>query len=85
MITVLQNMGLSVLPLAIGIVLDLSNANAPAIDPNPYWAVTLFFALLALSGVICSLVLNSDAAVYNALNRRGGVLPSATPSPTASP
>ena len=85
MITVLQNMGLTVLPLAIGVVHDVSVAHAPAIDPNPYWAVTLFFALLALSGIICSLVLNSDAAVYHALNRRGGVLPSATPSPTASP
>ena len=85
MITVLQNMGLSVLPLIIGLVHSLCRESAPAVDPNPYRGVTTFFAILALSGVACSLTLNSDRAVYRALNRRGGVLPSATPSPTASP
>ena len=73
------------LPLAVGVVLDLCRQVAPPIDPNPYAGVTLFFAALALSGVLCSLALNSDTAVYRALNRAGGMLPSATPSPVASP
>ena len=64
---------------------DPSMEGAPPVDPNPYQGVTLFFAALALSGVACSLLLNSDPFVYHALNRRGGMLPSATPSPTASP
>ena len=73
MITVLQNMGLTVLPLAIGVVHDVSVAHAPP-RPQSVLGLRLFFALLALSGIICSLVLNSDAAVYHAPNRRGNPL-----------
>lgn len=82
LITVLQNMGLVVLPILVGVVLNFwrSTVSSP-VDPNPYEGVTLFFALLALCGVLCSLVLNSDPLTYRALNTAGGTLPSAAPSP----
>ena len=84
MTTVLQNCGLMSVPLAVGVVYDVSSAGAPPVDPNPYAGVTLFFAALALLGVLFALALSADAPTRTALNTPGGMLPSATPSPTAS-
>ena len=85
MITVLQNMGLTVLlsPLA-SCTMFQSPMRRPLtpIRTGPSHCSSRSSRSQASSAAWCS---NSDAAVYHALNRRGGVLPSATPSPTASP
>lgn len=83
--TVLQNCGLMIIPMAVGYVFDVARAHAPPVEPNPYAAVNLFFAGLALAGVVFAWLLRADPATRHALNTPGGMMPSAAPSLAPSP
>lgn len=92
LVTTLQNLGLFVLPLIVGLVLDVTTADAPLVDPNPYAGVEMFFASLGGAGVLIGLLLNTHAPTRIALNSPGGTLahgytPLSTPeiSPEWSP
>lgn len=73
LVTTLQNFGLFVLPLTVGLVLDLSRAGGSPVD-NPYRNVELFFATLGLAGLLAGVALNADEDTRRALNTPGGRL-----------
>jgi len=83
LVTAMQNMGLFAIPIAVGMVHDLTADDTP---DNPYRGVELFFAALALVGVGAGLLLNAQPGARTALNTPGGVMAglrdgSWTPSP----
>ena len=75
---------------------ELTTADAPLIDPNPYAGVSIFFACLGMCGVLCGVLLHQDRPLRLALNTPGGSIArgyspqsslesSMAPSPTPSP
>jgi len=86
LVTTMQNCGLFAFPLLVGLVLDVTTADAPPLDKNPYAGVEVFFASLSFCGVACGLVLISNKATRLALRLPGGRLPTATGyTPATSP
>ena len=76
--------------------LELTTADAPSIDPNPYAGVSIFFACLGMCGVLCGVLLHQDRPLRLALNTPGGSIArgyspqssleaSMAPSPITSP
>jgi len=85
LITALQNFGLFAIPIGVGLVHDMTGDANP---DNPYRGVELFFACLAVTGVVAGLLLNAQKGARIALNTPGGVMASVklrdnswTPSP----
>ena len=75
---------------------ELTTADAPLIDPNPYAGVSIFFACLGMCGVLCGVLLHQDRPLRLALNTPGGSIArgyspqsslesSMAPSPITSP
>ena len=66
--TALQNLGLFLTPVAVGILARPSADAAP--DANPYVAAEMLFASLGGLGVLAGLVLLADPYARRVLNRR---------------
>ena len=66
--TALQNLGLFLTPVAVGILSRPSDADPP--DVNPYVPAEMLFAALGGLGVLAGLVLLADPFARRVLNSR---------------